>query len=206
MVDSSTAERGMPATGARLRRRSLLAAGGALALGGASAVPARAARAQGGGSDAPAAAFAAGIELAAVAAYQAALGRGLLDDVAFGLATTFAGHHLDHAATFNGLLAGAGEQPVTAPDQAVLERFGPLVGGAADPAGLLQVAHDIELGIASTYVDALRTLAAPDTALAVSRILAVEAQHAVVLASALGLPVGERLPAFETTTDRLPGG
>jgi hypothetical protein len=153
--------------------------------------------------DITAATFAAGVELAAVAAYQAAGGRGLLDEATLGLATTFAGHHQDHAGTFNGLLTSNGADAVTTPDQGLLDQFGPMITNAADAPALLEIAYTLEMAAAATYVAALGMLTIPDAALAVSQILPVEAQHALVLATALGKPIDEQLPAFETTDNSL---
>ncbi len=139
----------------------------------------------------------------AVAAYQAAGGRGLLDDATLGLATTFAGHHQDHAGTFNGLLTANGADAVTMLDQGLLDQFGPLITDAADAPALLEIAYTLEMAAAATYVAALGMLTIPDAALAVSQILPVEAQHALVLATALGKPIDEQLPAFETTDNSL---
>lgn len=149
--------------------------------------------------DITAATFAAGVELAAVAAYELAAGRGLLDQATVGLATIFLGHHTDHAGTFNGLLTSNGQPAVTEGDAGLLETFGPMINEAPDANALLEIAYTLETAAASTYAAALGLLTIPDAALAVSQILPVEAQHTLVLATALNKPVGERLPAFETT-------
>lgn len=149
--------------------------------------------------DITAATYAAGVELAAVAAYELAAGRGLLDEATVGLATVFLGHHRDHAGTFNGLLDANDQPMVTAGDTALLDQFGPMIQNAPDAPGLLEIAYTLETAAASTYVAALGMLTIPEAALAVAQILPVESQHALVLATALNKPVEERLPAFETT-------
>lgn len=149
--------------------------------------------------DITAATYAAGVELAAVAAYELAAGRGLLDEATVGLATVFLGHHQDHAGTFNGLLTANNQPAVTEGDAALLETFGPMIQNAADAPALLEIAYTLETAAASTYVAALGMLTIPEAALAVSQILPVEAQHALVLATALAKPIDEQLPAFETT-------
>lgn len=153
--------------------------------------------------DVIAATYAAGVELAAVAAYQTAAGRGLLDQATVGLATVFLGHHQDHAGTFNGLLETTGQPTVTAPDAGLLSRFGPLLQSAPDAPALLEIALLLEQAAAATYVDSLGSLTLPEVALAVAQIAPVESQHALVLATALNKPVEERLPAFETTSSSL---
>jgi rubrerythrin len=149
--------------------------------------------------DVVAATYAAGVELAAVAAYEAAAGRGLLDDATLGLATIFLGHHQDHAGTFNGLLESVGQPTVTEADEPLLSQFGPMIQAAADAPALLDIALTLEQAAASTYVASLGMLTIPEAALAVAQIAPVESQHALVLATALDKPVEERLPAFETT-------
>lgn len=201
-------------TGRRLvegRREFLKKAGvgAAAALGtafGASGVMARAAAAQAGlPVDVLVATYAARVELAAVAAYEAAAGRGLLDQATIGLATVFISHHNDHAGAFNGLLAAVGQPTVGEPDGGLLSQYSPLIATAPDAAALLEVALTLEQAAAATYVDALGRLELPEAALAVAQIAPVESQHALVLATALNKPVDERLPAFEVTSSSLLG-
>ena len=154
--------------------------------------------------DIGAAQYAAGVELAAVAAYQAAAGRKLLDEGTLKLATTFASHHQAHAATFNSILSGAKAATTDKPDQALLEQFGPMIADAKDAPALLEIAFTLETAAASTYYAALGVLTIPDAALAVAQILPVESQHAVVLGTALGKPADEVTPAFENDGAALP--
>jgi rubrerythrin len=188
-----------------LKGAGAVGAGAAVLTVGGALTPARGllARAAAAQADVPfdvtAATYAAGVELAAVAAYEAAAGRGLLDDATLGLATTFAGHHTDHAGTFNGLLESVDQPRVDEPDQPLLDQFGPMIAEAADAPALLEIALTLEQAAAQTYVAALGMLTIPEAALAVAQIAPVESQHALVLATALDKPVEERLPAFETT-------
>ena len=197
-------------TGRRLvaaRRDFIKRAGAGAALltfaGGYAPAPGVFARAAAAQEDLPfdvvAATYAAGVELAAVAAYEAAAGRGLLDDATLGLATIFMGHHRDHAGTFNGLLESVDQPTVTEADEPLLSQFGPMIQSAADAPALLDIALTLEQAAASTYVASLGMLTIPEAALAVAQIAPVESQHAFVLATALDKPVDERLPAFETT-------
>jgi hypothetical protein len=185
-------------------RRQLLtraAAGGALlSLGGALVPVSRllpAAAAQ-GLTDVDIASFAASVELAAVAPYQAALDSGKVTDAAVGgAATTFQAHHQEHAAAFNGLATANGADEVGA-NQAVLAAFGPMLEAAADQAAILEIALQLEEGAASTYLFALGALTVPEAYSATATILPIESQHATVLATVLGKPAEEYLPAFVT--------
>jgi hypothetical protein len=138
---------------------------------------------EGGGlDDLTIALFAEQVELAAVAAYEAAAGTGLLDPTAVEVGTLFATHHADHAGAFASF---AGDDATGVPNQAILDVFAPMITEAADQAALLQIAFDLEQGAASTYHFALGVLG-PEAAAATSTILPIEAQHAVVLSLALG--------------------
>jgi hypothetical protein len=139
--------------------------------------------------------FAEQVELAAVAAYEAAAGTGLLDPTAVEVGTLFATHHADHAGAFASF---AGDEATGVPNQAILDVFAPMIAEAADQAALLQIAFDLEQGAASTYHFALGVLGA-DAAAAVSTILPIEAQHAVVLGQFLELPIEGWMPPFETS-------
>jgi rubrerythrin len=156
--------------------------------------------------DIAAAQFAAGVELAAVGAYTAAAERGILDDATIALATVFLGHHQAHAATFNGLLTQVGAPTNDTANAGLLETFGPMIAEAADAPALLEIALTLEEAAASTYYAALGVLTLPDAALAVAQILPVEAQHATVLATALGKPITDRNPPFITEGNALPLG
>jgi rubrerythrin len=194
---------GREVVAARRRFLKQAGAGAALVTVGGFATPLGGFVGHAAAQDAPiditAAGYAAGVELAAVAAYEAAAGTGLITDAGvLGLATTFAGHHEAHAGTFNSLLTGNGADAVTEPDAALIDTFGPMIEGAADATALLDIALTLETAAASTYYAALGVLTIPEAALAVAQILPVEAQHAVVLATALGRPTEEILPPFET--------
>ncbi|MBA2283334.1 MAG: ferritin-like domain-containing protein [Acidimicrobiia bacterium] len=191
------------------RRRFLKQAGAGAALVGVGAnmtwLMGRAA-AQEDVPDIGAAQFAAGVELAAVGAYEAAAGRGLLDEATIALATVFLGHHQAHAATFNGLLSQVGAEENNTANEDLLAQFGPMIEEAADVPALLEIALTLEEAAASTYYAALGVLTLPDAALAVAQILPVEAQHATVLATALGKPIDDRNPPFITEGLALPLG
>jgi hypothetical protein len=186
-------------------RRQLLgraAAGGAVLTIGSTLVPvsrllpSAAAQAP---SDVDIASFAASVELAAVEAYQAAIDSGLVTDQAVAAAaTTFQGHHAEHAAAFNGLATQNGADEVGA-NAAVLDAFGPMLQAATDQAGLLEIAYQLEEGAAATYLFALGVLTVPEAYAATATILPIESQHAAVLGTVLGKSPDEHLRSFENT-------
>ena len=196
-------------TGQRLassRRRFLRNAGlgGAALTVGSSLLPVSrflpAAWAQDEMDDADLAAFAQSTELAAVAAYEAAAGRNLLDRPVEQVATMFAGHHEEHAAAFAGV---AGDAATDEPNQKIIDEFGPKIEDAEDQAGLLEIAKSLEEAAAATYYFSLGVLQDPENALAVATILPIEAQHAVVLGQALDQELEEYVPSFENQENAL---
>jgi hypothetical protein len=148
-------------------------------------------------SDEDLAVFAASVELAAVAAYQAALDTDLLSAPVASVAQLFQTHHEEHAQAFESL---GGSTPEA--NQGVLDVFGPQIEEASDEAGVLTVALAIEEGAAATYEFALGVLG-PEAAAATSTILPVEGQHAVVLGAALELQPADYLPGLQTQSGAL---
>ncbi|MDZ7733990.1 MAG: ferritin-like domain-containing protein [Acidimicrobiia bacterium] len=151
-------------------------------------------------SDTDIAAFAQSVELAAVAAYEAAAGTGLLDATATEVGTLFASHHDDHAGAFASL---AGDAAPNEPNATVLEAFAPMIQEAGDQAGLLTIAKQLEEHASSTYVFALGALTSQEAAAATATVLPIESQHAVVLGQFLELPPEDYLPPFETADEAL---
>ena len=146
--------------------------------------------------DAGLAAFAESVELAAVEAYKAAAASGKVTTPAvLDAATTFAGHHTEHAAAFG---AAAGSAATKKPNAKLLETVAPQLGAAADEAAILEIAFGLENAAASTYLFALGALTSNEALQLTASILPVESQHAVVLGSVLGKPVTDYLPGFET--------
>lgn len=144
--------------------------------------------------------FGASVELAAVQTYQLALDSGRVTDAAVGqVATLFQGHHREHAGAFNALLADNGAPEVGA-NQAMLDAFGPQITGAADQTAILEIAFGLEQALASTHLFALGGLSIDDAQAAVTTILPVESQHAVVLGFVLGKALGDYVPTFESGT------
>ncbi|MGH9135821.1 MAG: ferritin-like domain-containing protein [Acidimicrobiales bacterium] len=151
-------------------------------------------------SDVDLARFAASLEFAAVAAYEAAVGTGLLSQPVVEAGTTFAGHHREHGDAFAALVG----ETVPA-NQTVLDTFGPSIASAPDEAAIVEIAFGIENAAASTYLFALGVLAGQDAINAVASILPVESQHAVVLGFVLGRDLSDTdlLPAFEPLDNAL---
>jgi hypothetical protein len=146
--------------------------------------------------DAGLAAFAESVELAAVEAYKAAASSGKVTTPAvLEAATTFAGHHTEHAAAFG---AAAGSSATKKPNAKLLEAVGPQLGAAADEAAVLEIAYGLENAAAATYLFALGALTSKEALQLTASILPVESQHAVVLGSVLGKPATDFIPGFET--------
>lgn len=187
-------------TVARGARRSFLKKAGAAGAGGAllglggglmplSRLGGRAAAQDGGLTDTVIAGYAQSVELAAVAVYTAAA-PALSGDV-LAVAELFLGHHQDHADAF-GAVAGDDARPeanpglvaaVTPTLQAVADG---VAAGTDMTTDVLQFAKVLENQAAYTYAAALTLLTDPAYAAATSTILPIEAQHATVLALALG--------------------
>lgn len=144
--------------------------------------------------------FAESVELAAVAAYEAAVETARLSDAAIEVATLFAGHHRDHAGAFAALV---GEAATGAPNGAVLDVFAPRIEAAVDEVGLLEIARQIEEGAAATYHFALGLVQDPAVAAAPATILPIESAHAVVLGQAIGTERAVYLPSLQSSDGAL---
>jgi rubrerythrin len=133
--------------------------------------------------------YAQSIELAAVAAYTAAAPALKGDTLA--VAKLFLGHHQDHADAF-GAVAGDDARPepnakLVAVVTPTLEAVAAAVKAGTDvTTDVLKFAMTVENQAAYTYAAALTLLTDPAYAAATSTILPIEAQHATVLALALG--------------------
>lgn len=134
------------------------------------------------------------LERAAVTAYGLVIPK-LTDSDVVDAATTFQGHHADHAKALGKVLKQSDTQiEKVAADPALVMRFQTALQGAADQNAALQVALQVELAAAATYLDALSRLAVGFNANAVATILPVESQHAAVIETVLGQPVTTVLP------------
>lgn len=134
--------------------------------------------------DSAIAAFAESVELAAVQAYAAAGASGKVTTPAvLNAATTFSGHHKQHADAF---AAAAGSKATHKPNPALLQTVGDQIKAAQDEKAVLNIAFGLENSAASTYLFALGALQDPKALQLTASILPVESQHAVVLGTVLG--------------------
>lgn len=148
--------------------------------------------------DAGIAAFAASVELTAVAAYQAAADSGLVTTKAvLDAAVLFMGHHTEHAAAFAAASGGAATGKL---NQKLLDALSPSLAAATSENDVLQIAYDLENAAAATYLFALGALTSVAALQLTASILPVEAQHAVVLGQVIGADAATLLPPFETET------
>ncbi len=118
--------------------------------------------------------------------------------------TTFQSHHDDHATALGKLLKQSDTDVAkVTPDPPRLAAFQSQITAAAAPNALVNIALSAEVGAAATYLEAISLLKVALNAGAIATILPVEAQHAAVLARALGRPVEEVLPDQTPTTGAL---
>jgi hypothetical protein len=153
-------------------------------------------------SDGDIATFAASVEYAAVAAYQAAAKSGKVKNKAIlDAATAFAGQHQQHGDAFK----AAGTNPSVVANQAVLDMVTPQLTAAKTENDVVALAYGLENAAAATYIFALGVLNAEAAYNAVASVMPVEAQHTVALGLVLGKPLDEKgfLPSFETTDGML---
>lgn len=152
-------------------------------------------------SDAGIVRYAQSVELAAVAAYVAAVNSKQLDDTANELCRLFGRHHQEHADALGGLLPkGTG---VTTANQKVVDALMPQIDNATSQNGVLQIAYQLEQAAAATYQFALGQIINQTVAGAAGSIEPVEAQHSVVLGQLLDLNPSDYLPAFQSQTGAL---
>jgi hypothetical protein len=90
-----------------------------------------------------------------------------------------------------------------APNQRMLDTFGPLVSGGADQGAILSVLSSVEESMAATHLLLLGQLVDPADARTVATILPIESQHAVVLGQVLQKGSATFLPAVETVDTAL---
>lgn len=139
--------------------------------------------------------FAAGVEFAAVAAYQTAIDSAKLDGAARRVATSFQSHHREHGRAFNTITKVTTEKP----NAQVVVLFSPKLKAARDQNAVLEVAYTIEEAAAATHLFALGVLQDKTNAQAAATILPVESQHAVVLAQMLKKKLDTYMPSFQNS-------
>jgi ferritin-like protein len=148
-------------------------------------------------SDGDIATFAASVEYAAVAAYQAAAKSGKVTNKAIlDAATAFAGQHQQHGDAFK----AAGTNKNVMANKGVLDMVTPQLTAAKTENDVVALAYGLENAAAATYIFALGVLTTEGAYNAVASVMPVEAQHAVALGLVLGKPLDEKgfLPSFET--------
>ena len=133
--------------------------------------------------DAEAAAFVAGLELAAVEIYRRAGESALVGNTATQVFGAIQGHHQTHATILNGIVGE--EAPVTEPNAALLEQYGTIIEDAADEAAILEAVYDLEEAMAATHLEAIGEMEDSGDAGIVATVLPVESQHATLLGNML---------------------
>lgn len=153
-------------------------------------------------SDGDIATFAASVEYAAVAAYQAAAKSGLVKTKAIlDAATAFAGQHQQHGDAFK----AAGTNPNVTANKGVLDVVTPQLTASKTENDVVALAYGLENTAAATYIFALGVLNAEAAYNAVASVMPVEAQHAIALGMVLGKPLDDKsfMPSFETADGAL---
>ena len=168
-----------------LPRRSFLGQSGLMLSGAAVALlagrDALAAKGGDGANDVNILNTALGAELEAIAAYQLGAESGLLQKPVLVLATTFQGHHKEHADLLAKTVQKLGGKPVTAK-----AKYSFPTDKLKSQADVLRFAASLEQGAVSAYLGAVPLFGNSDLAKAAASILGDEAMHWAVLRNALG--------------------
>jgi hypothetical protein len=143
--------------------------------------------------DAAFAAFAAPLELGAVAAYTAAFDQDVLDDKWSAIALEFQSHHQAVADTLIAL--GDENAPTPVADAAFTAKSVDTIRAASSQDTILLALATVEETLAATHLAAIGVLREKSTAKTVTQVLAVEGQQAAFLAVGAGTPVAEVTPA-----------
>lgn len=136
--------------------------------------------------------LAAALENLAVATYQAGIDAatkgslGAVPPAVVTFATTAQSQHKDHAAAWNGVLTGAGKQPITGVDLTVKKSVDKTFATVKDVPGLAKLALDLENIAAATYLAAIDVVKDPAGIKTAASIEPVELQHAAILNFLLG--------------------
>jgi rubrerythrin len=133
--------------------------------------------------DAEVASFVAGLELAAVEIYRRAGQTELLTNTARQVFGAIGDHHRTHATILNGIVGE--EAPVTEPNAALLEQYGPMIENATDEAAILEAAYNLEEAMAATHLETVGEMEDSGDAGIVATVLPVESQHATLLGDLL---------------------
>jgi hypothetical protein len=122
-----------------------------------------------------------GAELEAIAAYGVGAGSGLLKGPVLALATTFQGHHKQHADVLAGAVNRLGGKPVAAK-----AKYDFPVDTLKTQNDVLRFAAGLEKGAVSAYLGAVPMFKDRELSKAAASILGDEAMHWAVLRQALG--------------------
>jgi bacterioferritin (cytochrome b1) len=120
-------------------------------------------------------------ELEAIAAYGVGAGSGLLKGPVLALATTFQGHHKQHADVLAGAVTRLGGKPATAK-----AKYDFPVDTLKTQTDVLRFAAGLEKGAVSAYLGAVPMFKDRELSKAAASILGDEAMHWAVLRQALG--------------------
>lgn len=162
----------------------------------------------GGSMDLVLAKTAASLEALAVAAYDTAIGSGLVKTAAIGdAAKLFRSHHQAHLDALNSVITQSGAARVTEPNAAVKKAMvDPAVAAAKSEADIVKLAFDLEDAAAQTYVFAATQLSTPKLRSTIMTIGGIEARHRALLAvvAQSKMPADVFPAAFFKATNPLP--
>lgn len=162
--------------------------------------------------DVPLARTAASLEKLAVDTYQVGIDSGLVTTMAIAdAAVLFQSHHQAHLDALNGAIKDLGGDEVREMNQVVYDALvKPAVDAATAEADIVQLALDLELAAAQTYVFAAGKdgLSTPDLRSTIMTIGGIEARHAAVLqmAAQAAAPADVFPQGFFAGTNPLPDG
>jgi len=194
LASTPTSRRGFLLGAGSLLGGVVLATSGAKLAGASTgrARPATVARQQKLTGDLAVVALAAALENLAVATYGAGISAatagklGAVPPAVVTFAQTAQKQHTDHAAAWNGVLTGAGKQPVTGVDLTVKKDVDAQFAQVKDVAGLAKLALGLEDAAAATYLAAIDVVKSPAGIQTAATIEPVELQHSAILNFLLG--------------------
>lgn len=146
------------------------------------------------------------LEILAVDTYQVAIDSGLVTTQAVAdAAGLFQQHHQEHADALSGVV---GEGAVTEANAAVKTAMvDPAVEGASAEGDIIQLAFDLEMAAAQTYVFAAGALSTPELRSTIMTIGGVESRHATILGQVAMYETATVFPnAFYPSENPLPEG
>ncbi len=135
------------------------------------------------------------LEFEGIAAYEIALGSGLLTPSATSFARLYQSHHKQHNDDLEAAIKRLGGDPVGPKTTAeyVEQLEADKIGSQED---ILRLALRLETGAASAYLGLIAPLKNSDLHSLVARLAADEAAHAATFMIDLNLPIPEKTPLF----------